>query len=458
MRTRGLCSWVLLFTGAAAGFALPCCTADHGPATDLPGTRPETEWQDLRGIIHAHSIYSHDACDGNPVGNTECLMQLREALCATRQDYLLLTDHRAAFAESEFPDVLLSLPDEGDQLLSDSEGRPFANRIPCPDGSPVTLMAGTENSIMPLHLHRHPPGTVADRNALYGRRDPAAVAPLRELGASVVVSHSEGWTPQELIEFAPDGIEIFNLHAAIDPDLRPLLGVDPWSFLGDLLTFLADPEQPDPDRMIMTFWPETQAWTERWDALLAVQRCYGVAATDAHRNTLPFDLSDGDRADSYRRMMQFFSNHLLARDGSPEAIEAALDAGRGYAAFDFLAKPTGFAFYAADGATRYDMGGEVAWRPGLSLHVKRPDAPEAEPPAPPPSIRARLIRIDGNGSIEVAGGEDDIDYEVQPGTAAYRAEVHMVPLHLRPALGNQADRLIHEYPWIYGNPIYVRTP
>jgi len=458
MRARSLGLWAILLAGLVVTLVLSSCSNDPKTAAALSGPQPSPPWRDVRGIIHAHSIYSHDACDNQPVGNTECLMQLREAICTTGQDYLMLSDHRETFAEHEFPDVLLYLPDEGDELVQDEQGRSYANLIPCPDGSAVTLLAGTENDIMPVHLHRHPPGSTAERHALYRRNDPAVVQPLRDLGASVIVSHSEGWSPQELIDFAPDGIEVFNLHAAIDPDLRPLLGVVPWGFLADLVPFLIDPLQPDPDLVIMTFWPRTTAWTERWDALLAVQRCYGVAATDAHRNTLPFPLSDGDRGDSYRRMMQFFSNHLLVQDSSPAAIEAALDSGRGYVAFDFLGLPVGFAFYATGGPLRVDMGGEVQWQPGTMIHVERPESPPAEPAARPPTVSARLIRIDGLGSAVVAQGEDDLEYEVPPGAAAYRAEIHMVPHHLEPVLGNQAGGLIREYPWIYGNPIYVQGP
>ncbi len=414
------------------------------------------QFKEIRGIVHAHSIYSHDACDNMPEGNTACLMELRDALCTTGQDYLMLTDHASTYADHEFPDVLLYLPEQGDELVMDENNRPYANRMRCANGTVVTLMAGTENSIMSVHLHQHPPGSIADRKALYGRKDHEVIPLLHELGASVIASHPEGWGIDALIELAPDGIEVFNLHAAIAPNLRPHLGVDPFGFIGPLIRFLLDPQLPDPDLVIMTFFPPTTAWTQRWDSLLAVKRCYGVAATDCHRNALPFPLSDGDRGDSYRRMMQFFTNWLLVDADTPRAVERALDTGRGYVVFEFLGMPHGFHMYATDGTTTYELGDEiVGHNPHLAIHVSRPSISSIAPSEPEPAIRIQLVHVDQQGSTIVAQGEEDIEY-MDPMPGVYRAEVWIVPYHLRSRLGGQADTLMHEYPWIYSNPIYVR--
>lgn len=452
---------VALALVVTAGMLLAACSEGEdaspcGPACQAPPAerQPLAGRLDVRGIIHGHSIYSHDACDGRPEGNTECLMELREAVCTTGQDYFLLTDHRATFAEHPFPDVLLYLPEEGDELVLDGEGRPFANEMGCAGGSHVILMAGTENALMPVHLHRHADGTAEDRMTLYGRDDPDVLEEMHALGGSVIVNHSEGWSPERLIDLAPDGIEVFNLHAAIAPDIRPDLGLGSLDFVPDLLGFLLDPGNPDPDLAIVTFWPDTQAWNERWDALLAVQRCYGIAGTDAHRNALPFDLSDGDRADSYRRMMQFFNNHLLVDDRTPAAVEEALDGGRIYVVFDFLGRPEGFDFFASDARRTYEMGEEAVWSPGLTLHLRMPRVASLDPALTAPEISLRILRVDGDGSRVIAEGEEALEVET-PGPGAYRAEVHIVPRHLEPRLGAGADRYIHPYPWIYANPIYV---
>lgn len=443
-----------------AGWGLASCSGDGAVSpeteTPAPAPRPFAGLRDMRGIIHAHSIYSHDACDYQPEGNTECLMQLRDALCETGQEYLLLTDHRETFAEHEFPDVVLFLPGEGDELLLDAQGLPFANRMACGDSPPVVILAGTENGLMPVHLHRHPAGTVEERMAWYGRRDAGAAEHFRELGGSVIVPHPEGWTPEALADLAPDGTEVFNLHAAIDPGLRPALGEEPLGFLPDLLGFLLDPALPDPDLVIVTFWPDLRAWLERWDAVLASGRCYGVAATDAHRNALPFDLSDGDRADGYRRMMQFFGNHLLVREPSPEGIEEALAAGRVYVQFDFLGEQEGFDFHAAAGAATVEMGQEVSWSPGLVMRVAVPSVRGLDPGGEPPEVRVRLLRVDGKGTEVLAESSEDLAVPA-PGPGAYRAEVHITPEHLRPRLGSRADAYLKSYPWLLASPIYVRA-
>ena len=410
----------------------------------------------IRGIIHAHSIYSHDACDEEPEGNTECLMQMRRALCTTRQNYLMLTDHDDSFADNEFPDVLLHLPEMGDELLLDAHDRPVANVLRCENDSKVTIMAGTENHIMPIHLHQHPGGTVQDRYELYGRSDPAVVPILRDLGASVAVNHPEGWSIQSLIELAPDAVEIFNLHAAIDPDLREQLGLQGLDFLDELMAFLTDPLKPEPNLAIMTFFPITRAWTDRWDALLQVRRCYTVSATDVHRNALPFNLSDGERADGYRRMMQFFSNHALVDDETPQSLEQAVDSGRHYSAFEFLGFPMGFDFYAQDAKGTYEMGQEPELSQDLTIHVKLPRPFHIDPQGPQPEIAIWLIRIDQSGSQIVAVSDTDLEYAVQS-PAVFRAEVHIVPHHLEPFLGSNPGKYIHDYPWIYANPIYVRS-
>jgi len=477
MKTRNLQSALFLCLILILGFVLTACDGDgRGSGYDAAeedhdsgGPYYDPTWavstdvllpvrglRIIRGIIHAHSIYSHDACDNQPLCNPECLAQLREALCTTRQDYIMLTDHDGHFAEYEYPDVLLYMPEEGDELLFDELDRPIANRIYCEDGSFATLMAGTENDIMPIHLHQHPEGTVEDRYELYGRRDPAAVEELRELGASVFVNHDEDWSIAELIALAPDGIEIFNLHAAIAPDLRPIIGVGPLDFLVDLLFFLFDSALPHPNLAMMTFWPCTNVWSERWDALLGVQRCVGIAGTDVHRNALPFPLSDGERADGYRRMMQFFSNHILVADEESPSIEEAVDRGRMYTAFEYLGIPVGFDFYGTDGANTYEMGDEVTLQEGLSIRVTKPEAFHLDLAGPQPEIRLRLIRIDQSGRVVVAESMGDIDFQADtPG--AYRAEVHIVPWHLEPFLGSDPTRFIHSYPWIYANPIYVRS-
>ena len=66
---------------------------------ELPAVRGMREY---RGIVHLHSYLSHDACDGHQRSDftdAQCLRDLREGICRTRQDFVYLTDHPAFFAD-----------------------------------------------------------------------------------------------------------------------------------------------------------------------------------------------------------------------------------------------------------------------------------------------------------------------------------------------------------------------
>jgi hypothetical protein len=94
-------------TGWTPGHHLP---SDHdGPRGLL----------DVRGLIHAHSVYSHDACDGEPRDpttdaiNEPCFDDFRRDLCTAGHDFVMLTDHDDSFSRTEYPEVLLYRPDRG---------------------------------------------------------------------------------------------------------------------------------------------------------------------------------------------------------------------------------------------------------------------------------------------------------------------------------------------------------
>ena len=73
--------------------------------------------RDVRGIIHLHSVSSHDACDGNPrpknMRAMPCYTDLRDGLCGTRQDYAMLTDHDDNMADQDWEELFT--PMDGDE-------------------------------------------------------------------------------------------------------------------------------------------------------------------------------------------------------------------------------------------------------------------------------------------------------------------------------------------------------
>lgn len=414
---------------------------------------------DRRGLVHAHSVYSHDACDGRPkddagVFDQACLNDFRKDACAAKHDFIFLTDHGTSFADTEFPDVLLYRPAEGDALVTHGGG-PTANRLACGDGSSVLVMAGTETGTMPVGLEHHlgPPGA---RRALYGGKDAVSIEAARDAGAVALVAHTEDWTVDELGTLPLDGFEMYNLHANTVRNV----GIAAELIFGKVE--LGDFEGlPHPDAFFTAFNLEDLVYFERWGTVLSRgTRRVTTMGTDCHRNTFPQKLQDGERIDSYRRMMIAFSNHLLVRpaaDGSfdDRALKEALRARRLYGVFDFLGSPEGFDFFAAEGPVTKELGDTVRLSEGAVLEARTPRVRDLDPAAPAPTITTKLWLAKEGGWDEVASTtEPTLRFSpTRPG--AYRVEVRIVPTHLRPFIGKRNDFIRAERPWVLTNAIWV---
>jgi hypothetical protein len=463
--------------GLAAALALAACGGDDGapPGPDAealpawnPGLPPTTVMPirrglaSARGIIHLHSPYSHDACDGNPrpggVPDETCLAHLRAGLCATRMDYAALSDHDASMADEAFETLFLAR--EGDVLVRDGGGAPIANRVACPDGHKLLLTVGAENPIMPIMLDRHVTGSVAERHAIYNGDDADAVAAFRDAGATVWIPHTEQRTTEQLVALAPDGIEIYNLHANLDPDIRrDHLGLSADGAITAALEFAGvDASGPEPDLALLSFLTPSPPALTRWDELLAAGlHVAGSAGTDAHENTLPIMLRDGERGDSYRRLLRWFSNIALVRDSrDPALIEAALRGGRSYVAFELLGTPIGFEVRGVASDRVVELGDSIPIDAGAQLEVNFPTIHELSPMLPAPVIHGRILRVDATGPHEVAAGNGPTLSTPMDRIGAYRVELTMVPKHLGPYLRRLGTtHAEQEVPWIYANPIYV---
>ena len=413
---------------------------------------------DVRGLVHAHSVYSHDACDGAPVDeagvrDAVCAEDFRRGLCQSQHDFVFLTDHGDSFDTTEFPEALLFQPELGDVLV-DRGGGATANRIRCDDGHAVVIMAGSEHGFMPVGLERH----LEDRG-LYAQQTPEAATALRDAGAVVLLAHPEDYTAEQLAALPVDGFEMFNLHA------NTLLGA---GFALDLLLRAGDddPGVPHPDLLVLSLWSEDARYLKLWGNVLATgKRIVSTMGTDCHRNTFKTLLEDGERADSYRRMMIAFSNHLRVKAGADDVVDdaelkEALGNGRVWGAFEMLGYPLGFDATASKDGVVYEIGDEAPV--GSTLHAVMPRVRDLDASKEAPRMTLRVLRADdsGAGFIEVARGDTDLDV-VADVAGAYRVEVRMRPLHLRDDLRDEAFRLLDEveerdYVWIYANPIYVR--
>lgn len=414
-----------------------------------------------RAIVHLHSPWSHDACDGNPlpdgVVNEPCLADLRFGLCEARIDVAFVTDHPAYAADQTFDDLFHHR--DGDDWL-DAAGAPsadarVANAIHCDDGHTVTWLPGIEDELMPVALDRQVAGEdLAENDRLYNAYDAEAVTADIAAGATVLVAHTEQRVRSDL-EMLQDagltGVEVFNLHAMFDPGIREeALGLDGLGWLTDIAPFTQPDATGEPDLFVLGVLQAQAPSLAHWDALLARGHATGVAGTDAHQNVLAFDLRDGIRGDAYQRMLRWFTNVLWADAPGPAAAEAALAAGRVAVAFEILGSPVGFDVHLDDAAGAvHEMGSDA---PAGTLVVACPTLDPASPRGPDdPEITVRVLKDgvpwkDGCGSFATDG----------PG--AYRVEADIVPYHLRPFLGDDPEPWLHSYPWIYGNAIRVDLP
>jgi len=438
---------------------------DAGPPWphDLP---PTTDLGDRRGrfiartIVHLHSPLSHDACDGagwvdGGLAAPECLEHLRTAACTLQMDTLMLTDHAPYVDEVPFDQGYWAAA--GDEVVT-AGADTVAVRWVCPDGHRVLVTVGSENEMMPIGL-RHHPSDPADPVALLATYDAdgaAAAATFRAAGGLVWYAHTEGHTLDQLRATHPDGIEIYNTHANVDPNIRMNdLGLPAVDFLPTLLRFTTTASL-ESDLSFLSFYSENGNALAKFDTLLSEGwHITGTGGCDAHENTFTQLMPDGERGDSYRRIMRWHTNHVLVSAlGDRDAVVEALGAGRSYLAFEALGTPVGFDFLATDaGGVVAEMGGDTTV--GATLRLVRPSLPPGFPADPPPTMRMRILRAAAGGAVEVAQGTGDLLEHTITDPGAYRAEILIVPNHTRPYLGTLADRLIHEVVWVYSNAIHA---
>jgi hypothetical protein len=418
--------------------------------------------RDVRGLIHSHSVYSHDACDYAPMDpathaiDSVCFEDFRRGLCQARHDFVMLTDHRESFSATAFPETLLYRAERGDALV-ERGGGPVASWAACPaeaGGGRALVLAGNEAGMMPVGLERHVSASEPERDALYGQATPEAVATLRAHGAVVLLAHTEGWTPEEILALGVDGFEMFNLHANAVGGAGAAL---------ELLARLVDaPETlPHPDLTILPIVHEDPVYLDHWATVLARgARAVTTIGTDCHRNSFPDLLSDGERIDSYRRMMVWMSNHLLLRpepDGSwdDRHLKDALRGGRLYGAFEVLGHPEGFDFFAHEGGSVREMGEILSLASGVELVVRMPRVRDLGAALPAPGLVMRLLVAD-EGGWRVAAETDAPELRHAPSErGAYRAEVRMRPRHLGRWLAAYDALADADFVWIYSNAIYV---
>ena len=249
-----------------------------------------------------------------------------------------------------------------------------------------------------------------------------------------------------------------------------------------LVAWIVDPDQSKTFAQAIELYPEEvfgaqfdypALYLEKWDRETAQRRVVAVNANDCHHNQVfvvikvddesvrvgtivddpdemtifhaddwprlpelvrghePGDTVGRYDLDPYWVSMRNSTTHILATELTEEAIRSAVAAGHVYVAHDWLADPTSFSFYVAEGeAPAAIIGDEWTLEDGADAH-----------------LRARLpllayIRLLRNGEGIAATEARSLDHPLdRPGV--YRVEGWL--------------KVDSEWrTWIYSNPVYVR--
>jgi hypothetical protein len=379
-------------------------------------------YKEFRANLHVHSLLSHDS--------RGTLDEIVKAARATGTQLLMFTEHPSERYDY-FKDGHHGTRD-GVLLIPGAETNGF---LVYPTQSLRGLATGTPQEFCDL---------------------------VRSRGGLVFLSHLEERMSWEIRGLT--GTEIYNTHADFkeEKDLIAALRNPLW------LIRAVDCFQKYPQESFSTLEKYPAAYLRRWDQLCAKAPHTGVAANDAHQNVgLVIRLAQGEKAgfedalgkklfeldlkalpvlqplrkdkqagdilfqirlDPYENSLRHVGTHLLLTELSQKAVWEALEAGRAFVAFDWLADSTGFDFVVLSGLRRYVMGSRLPWDKELKLHAEAPL-----------SAQWKLIR--GGKVIAESTGRRFATTVAEPGN--YRIEAWLTIA---------GEKMI----WILSNPVYIR--
>lgn len=381
-------------------------------------------YDDVRTLLHVHSAFSHDSR-----GKIE---EIVEAANKTGVRAILFTEHPASHY---------------DYIKDGHKGMK--------DG--VLLIPGAETG----GFLAYPKTSIQNEKDATARKQPFADL-VKSTGGMIFLSHLE-----ERMTWDIDGItgtEIYNTHADVKDEPKFMASLrNP----AGMLTIIPAVKQY-PQEVFAALQDYPVDYLRRYDQLCQKARHTGVSANDAHHNqgfhaklteegkvqltdgldekvalidpekvplvkAILLGKKPGDAVfdlelDPYERSFRHVSTHLLMKEVSEASVWEALQAGRCYVAFDWMADPTGFVYQAVQGDQTWPIGGEVPFGEKLRL---RAEAPQAG--------KLKLVR---NGEIIAEQDGSSLDMSLdKPGV--YRTEVWLT-------LAGEPR------PWILSNPIYVR--
>jgi hypothetical protein len=381
-------------------------------------------YDDVRTLLHVHSAFSHDSR-----GTVEEIVKAAKEVGVR---VILFNEHPAPHYD---------YVNDGHRGMKDG----------------VLLIPGAETG----GFLAYPKTSIADKKT----ESPQEFADLvRSTGGHIFLCHLEERMDWDIAGLT--GSEIYNTHADFKSEPKFIAALrNPLTMLS-----LMGAVKQYPQEVFGALLDYPADYLARYDQLCQKTRLTGVSANDAHHNQAykatvlengkvqledalgtklavldpekiaPLKLLVGKRQpgdvifeldlDPYARSFHHVSTHLLMTTVDEANVWQALEAGRAYVAFDWLADPTGFVYQASAGDMTWPIGSEVPLEPGLRLRAEAPL-----------EGRFKLVR---NGEVVADMKGPLLDFAVElPGV--YRIEVWL----------NIAGE---DRPWILTNPIYVRQP
>ena len=202
----------------------------------------------------------------------------------------MLTDHATHMGEADWDKLFLTDSGLGDEKIIEA-GEQTGGKMNCPNGDgshQVIITVGGENDLMPVGLHHHLGDTVSARKQAMSADTPLAVKAFHDAGGLKLQAHGESRDRTKMCTLAAaglDGMEVYNLHANLDPKIRETyLGLDGLAAFAGLAPWLeARPVAdggPEPDLALLGFLEDNSIVHVAWK---------GLIRPDTNFNELLFD-------------------------------------------------------------------------------------------------------------------------------------------------------------------------
>lgn len=235
--------------------------------------------------------------------------------------------------------------------------------------------------------------------------------------------------PEERYDAATDGLagmEISNRHTDAILDKGPQLFLTAAMALTNLWKTAVSNFTDFPDEFFAAGTDYRKDIFAKWDREIQKRPLTGVGANDAHQNVI----LKGVTFDPYEVSFRNLVTHILARELTEPLIREALTNGHAYVAHDWLCDPTGFTFGAVNNLGVFPMGDEAPMLGRTRLTAMTP-------------LAANLKLIHKGAVIQETIGTN-LNFEVKE-AGTYRLEAWLT-------IDGEAR------PWIYSNPVYLKTP